>query len=79
MCNKHIKYLRSHKYGIRQSDFPYFYVLTKAIYDKTERNKNLTAREEMMLQRYQQGSYAVYGKLLLKMLNAWAAALFFNY
>nr|MBP6730561.1 hypothetical protein [Chitinophagales bacterium] len=70
MCNKHIKYLRSHKYGIRQSDFPYFYVLTKAIYDKTERNKNLTAREEMMLQRYQQGSYAVYGKLLLKMLNA---------
>lgn len=70
MCNKHIKYLRSHNYGIRQSDFPYFFVLTKAIYDKTERDKNLTVREEQMLQRYQQGSYAVYGKLLLKMLHA---------
>ncbi|HLP50892.1 MAG TPA: hypothetical protein VK154_08405 [Chitinophagales bacterium] len=70
MCNKHIKYLRSHGYGIRVSDFPYFYVLTKAMYEKKKKGKPLSAKEQTMLQRYQLGSYAVYGKLLLKMLEA---------
>lgn len=70
MCNKHIKYLRSHNYGVRQSDFPYFYVLTKSMYEKSKKGKTLTAKEQAMLQRYQLGSYAVYGKLLLKMLEA---------
>ncbi len=69
MCNKHIKYLRSHGYGIRESDFPYFYVLTKAMYDKKQKGKKLSAKEVAMLQRYQLGSYAIYGKLLLKMLE----------
>ena len=70
MCNKHIKYLRSHGYGIKQSDFPYFYVLTKAMFEKKQRGKKLSAKENEMLQRYQLGSYAVYGKLLLKMLES---------
>ena len=70
MCNKHIKYLRSHGYGIKQSDFPFFYVLTKAMYEKKQRGKKLSAKENEMLQRYQLGSYAVYGKLLLKMLES---------
>jgi hypothetical protein len=70
MCNKHIKYLRSHNYGVRVSDFPYFYILTKAIYNKTENGKKFNAREQDMLNRYQIGSYAVYGRLLLKMLNS---------
>lgn len=69
MCNKHIKYLRSHGYGIRQSDFPYFYSLTKSMYEKKQRGKKLSAKEHGMLQRYQLGSYAVYGQLLLKMLE----------
>lgn len=70
MCNKHIKYLRSHNYGVKQSDFPYFYVLTKAMYEKKQRGKKLSKKDEAMLQRYQKGSYAVYGKLLLKMLES---------
>lgn len=70
MCNKNIKYLRSHGYGIKQSDFPYFYVLTKAIYSKGQSKKSLTGKEQRMLQRYQLGSYAIYGKLLLKMQEA---------
>jgi len=70
MCNKHIKYLRSHGYGIKQSDFPFFYVITKAMYEKGKRGKKLSARENEMLERYQKGSYAVYGKLLLKMLKS---------
>lgn len=70
MCNKHIKFLRSHNYGVRQSDFPYFYVLTKSMYEKRKKNKPLTGKEQAMLQRYQLGSYGVYGKLLLKMLEA---------
>lgn len=70
MCNKHIKYLRSHNYGVRQSDFPYFYVLTKSMYEKSNKGKQLSVKDQAMLQRYQLGSYAVYGKLLLKMLEA---------
>ena len=70
MCAKHIKYLRAHGYTIRDSDFPYFYVLTKAIYEKKRRSHKLSNKETDMLQRYQLGSYAVYGKLLLKMLES---------
>ena len=70
MCNKHIKYLRSHGYGIKQSDFPFFYVLTKTMHEKKQLGKKFSAKENEMLQRYQLGSYAVYGKLLLKMLES---------
>lgn len=69
MCKKHIKYLRNHGYGIKQSDFQYFYVLTKAMFDKSMRGKKISLKENEMLKRYQLGSYAVYGKLLLKMLE----------
>ncbi len=69
MCNKHIKYLRSHGYGVKQSDFPFFYVLTKAMFEKKKRSKALSPKENEMLQRYQFGSYAVYGKLLMRMLE----------
>lgn len=67
LCNRHIKYLRSHDYTSKNSNFPHFYTLTKAMLAK---NNKLSAKEKQMLDRYQLGSYAVYGKLLLKMLNA---------
>lgn len=70
MCNKHIKYLRSHGYGVKQSAFPYFYVLTKAMYHKHQLKKKPSKKENEMLQRYQLGSFGVYGKLLLKMLQS---------
>ncbi len=67
MCNRHLKYLHSHGYPLAESDFPFFYVLTKAFLKK---GKNLSEKEIKMLERYQSGSYAVYGKLLLKMMEA---------
>lgn len=70
VCNKHIKYLRSHGYGVKQSAFPYFYVLTKAMYNKRQQKKKLSKKENEMLQRYQLGSFGVYGKLLLMMLQS---------
>lgn len=69
MCNRNIKYLRFHGYGTKDSDFPYFYIITKAIFEKKTTGKDLSAKEQGMLNRYQEGSYAIYGKLLLKMLD----------
>lgn len=66
LCNKHMKYLHAHGYPISKSDFPFFYVLTKAMLKK---GRNLSEKEIKMLDRYQLGSYGVYGKLLLKMLD----------
>ncbi len=67
LCNRHIKYLRSHDYTVKNSNFPYFYVLTKAMLAS---GKKLSLKEKQVLDRYQLGSYAVYGKLLLKMMAA---------
>jgi hypothetical protein len=69
-CARHIKYLRFHGYGQNKSDYPYFYVLTRAIFDKKTGGGDLTAKEKQMLERYQRGSYAIYGRLLLKMLDS---------
>lgn len=69
MCARHLKYLHSHGYPLAESDFPFFYVLTKAMLKK---GTKLSEKEMKMLERYQLGSYAVYGKLLLKMMNSCA-------
>ena len=63
ISTKHIKYLRSHGCGIRESNFPHFYVLVKAFCNK----KALSDKELEMMHRYQLGSYALYGRLLLLM------------
>ncbi|MDB5280992.1 MAG: hypothetical protein JWO06_67 [Bacteroidota bacterium] len=68
MCDKHVKFLRSHGYGVRNSAYPYFYILTKAIFDKKQSARKLSPKHEKMLARYRKGSYALYGKLLDKML-----------
>ncbi len=69
MCDRHIKFLRFHGYGIRTSSYPYFFLLVKAILAKKNSYRNFTAKEEKMLQRYHQSTYALYGKLLLKMME----------
>lgn len=61
MCDKHIKFLRSHGYGVRDSSFPHFYIVIKALFDKQGK---LPAKEQAMFDRYQLGSYGVYGRLL---------------
>lgn len=68
LCNRNLKFLRSHNYSAKQSDFPHFYMLTKTLLRKAP--ERLSASEQQMLKRYQKGSYGVYGKLLLKMMAA---------
>lgn len=69
MCERHIKFLRSHGYGVKESNYPYFYVLTKAIYLHQTDGRQFNATETEKWQRYQQGTYALYGKLLERMLG----------
>jgi hypothetical protein len=69
MCGRNIKYLRSHGYGIKNSFFPAYYVLVKAIYEKQTAGKNFSEKEISFINRYQMGSYGIYGKLLLAMLH----------
>ena len=69
-CERHIKYLRSHGYGASKSDYPHFYILTKAIFDKKTSGQAFSVKQEKMLERYQKGSFALYGKLLNRMLNS---------
>ncbi|HWB64260.1 MAG TPA: hypothetical protein VG603_12165, partial [Chitinophagales bacterium] len=67
VCNKHIKFLRMHGYGLKTSDYAYFYILTKAIFREGSGGAKLNQRELDKLERFQRGSYAIYGRLLLKM------------
>lgn len=69
MCRKHIKFLRNHGYTSTNNDFPYFYILVKAIFDEKLKH-TFSARHQKMFEHYQKGSYAVYGKLLTKMRNS---------
>lgn len=61
MCDKHIKFLRSHGYGVRDSSFPHFYIVIKSLFAK---HGKLPKKEQEMFDRYQLGSYGVYGQLL---------------
>jgi hypothetical protein len=67
-CEKHLKFLRAHGFGLQQSSYPYYYVLIKAIYEKNRGIRDFTGKEDEMLKRYLTGSYAIYGKLLERML-----------
>ena len=70
LCHSSIKYLRNHGYGVKNSGYPHFYILTEAIIKKKTAARLFTTKQEQMLLRYQTGSYAVYGKLLYRMLNS---------
>ncbi len=67
MCERNIKYLRSHGYGVRDSDFPYFYVVARAIFESKTTGRALRPLEEEKFNRYNIGSYALYGRLLQMM------------
>lgn len=69
MCERNIKYLRSHGYGVRESDFPYFYIIARAIYESKTTGRDLRPSEKRKLKRYNAGSYALYGRLLQMMLD----------
>jgi hypothetical protein len=69
MCRKHIKFLRNHGYTATNNDFPYFYILVKAIFEEKLKH-TFSARHQKMFEHYQKGSYAVYGRLLAKMRNS---------
>lgn len=66
MCDKHIKYLRSHGFTIKESFYPVFYVIIKAFFDKGE----LNPQQQEMLNDYLSGSRAVYGRILQKIAKA---------
>jgi len=68
MCRKHIKFLRNHDYTAANSDYPHFYILAKEMCDKP--HSPLSARHQKMFDRYQRGSFAVYGRLLQLMKKA---------
>ena len=68
MCARNIKYLRNHGYGVSSSDYGHFYILVKAIFEKNASGK-FSKKHREMFDRHQLGSYAVYGRLLVKMLR----------
>ena len=68
LCARNIKYLRNHGYGVSRSDYGHFYILVKAIFEKNASGK-FSKKHRQMLERHQLGSFAVYGKLLSKMLR----------
>ncbi|MCW5907529.1 MAG: hypothetical protein KIS94_06710 [Chitinophagales bacterium] len=67
MCERNIKYLRSHGYSVKESNYPYFYILTRAIFEQRTSGRKFKPIEEEKMQRYLRGSFGVYGQLLLKM------------
>lgn len=67
MCERNIKYLRAHGYSVKESNYPYFYILTRAIFEQRTSGRKFKPIEEEKMQRYLRGSFGVYGKLLLKM------------
>lgn len=64
MCERHIKYLRSHGYKMSNSNYPYFFALIKAIHKERTHYYAFTDAEKEKYELYQTGSYAVYGKIL---------------
>jgi hypothetical protein len=69
MCERNIKYLRAHGHPVKDSNYPYFYILTRAIFEEKTTGRKFKSIEEEKMQRYLQGSFGVYGQLLLKMKN----------
>ncbi len=69
MCERNIKYLRAHGHPVKHSNYPYFYILTRAIFEEKTTGRKLKPVEEEKMQRYLRGSFGVYGQLLLMMKN----------
>jgi hypothetical protein len=67
MCERNIKYLRSHGHAVKDSNYPYFYILTRAIFEQKTSGRKFKPVEEEKMQRYLRGSFGVYGQLLVKM------------
>jgi hypothetical protein len=67
LCRKNIKFLRNHNYTSANSSYPHYYLLVRII--ASGNAAKLTRRQVQMLNRYQQGSYAVYGRLLNKLME----------
>ena len=65
MCRTHIKFLRNHGYTSSNSDYPHFYVIINALIEKGTKEP-LSVRHQKMFDRYQLGSFAIYGRLLQK-------------
>lgn len=70
LCERNIKYLRSHGYAVKESNYPYFYILTRAIFEQSTTGRKFKPIEEEKMERYLRGSFGVYGKLLQKMQKA---------
>jgi hypothetical protein len=68
MCKKHLKFLRNHGYNVSNSDYTHYYVLVNAILSMRKGDR-LSKRHQKMYDRYQQGSFAIYGRLLDLILN----------
>ncbi|MBK8658587.1 MAG: hypothetical protein IPN22_06860 [Bacteroidetes bacterium] len=66
MCRKHVRFLTAHGYGADTSNFPKYYLLIKAFAKAKKSGRPLGEEDQSILERYQKGSYAIYGKLLLK-------------
>ena len=71
MCKKNIKFLRNKNYTSINSDFPHYYEVVKALFD-LNKGDSLNKKHQKMYERYQQSSYAVYGKILKQIRNSFS-------
>lgn len=69
MCERNIKFLRDHDLHIKNSDFPHYYVIIKAIYKLKTTGEPFNDKITAQYQRYKKGGYAQYGRLLQRMLD----------
>lgn len=69
LCNRNIKFLRTRDTTIKNSNYPFFYLLTKAIYEQRLHGKSFSKRLRIAYDRYNRGSFGVYGKLLQLMIS----------
>ncbi len=65
--HKHIKFLRNNGYTTTNSEYPKYFTLIKAIF--TRNGRPLRAQHLSTYERFQKGSFAVYGLLLKRMLE----------
>lgn len=66
-CRKHIKFLRNNGYTTTNSEYPRYFTLIKAIFDRAGRP--LRAQHQKTYERFQKGSFAIYGLLLTRMME----------
>jgi tetratricopeptide (TPR) repeat protein len=69
MCERNIKFLRDHNLNIKNSDFPHYYLIIKAIYKLKTTGEEFSEKIQQQFERYKKGGYAQYGMLLRRMLQ----------